>query len=165
MSQTKNETNKVPVSQNSKSKRELYSEYVKNHNLESLISEMTNSVVHALSPNPVIYMIKYLTGLLSEEDRVANEISIPPPYPQGVPIVHFPKFKSSNILSKYLTKENWPNLKYTKTKDNNNINILTKLNENNPEDPIGIALVDGDCINSFEEILNNIITDVHEIRY
>ena len=165
MSQTKNETNKVPVSQNSKSKRELYSEYVKNHNLESLISEMTNSVVHALSPNPVIYMIKYLTGLLSEEDRVANEISIPPPYPQGVPIVHFPKFKSSNILSKYLTKENWPNLKYTKTKYNNNINILTKLNENNPEDPIGIALVDGDCINSFEEILNNIITDVHEIRY
>ena len=41
--------------QNSKTRRELYSQYVKTHNLESLISEMTNSVVHALSPNPIIY--------------------------------------------------------------------------------------------------------------
>ena len=151
--------------QNSKTRRELYSQYVKTHNLESLISEMTNSVVHALSPNPIIYMIKYLTGLLSEEDRTANEISIPPPYPQGVPIVHFPKYKSSNLLSKYLTKENWPTFKYSKTKYNNNINVLTKLNENNPDDPIGLALVDGDCINKFNAIVNDIICEVHGLRY
>ena len=151
--------------QNSKTRRELYSQYVKTHNLESLISEMTNSVVHALSPNPIIYMIKYLTGLLSEEDRTANEISIPPPYPQGVPIVHFPKYKSSNLLSKYLTKENWPTFKYSKTKYNNNINVLTKLNENNPDDPIGLALVDGDCINKFNAIVNDIICEVHGLTY
>ena len=111
----------------SKSKKEIYEDYVKKFQLEKLISEMTNSLVHSQASNPIIYMIKYLTGLLSEEDKIKNNINIPPPYPQGVPIVRFPKFKNKNILSKYLTRDNWSYIKRKKTLYNNNINDITKL--------------------------------------
>ena len=147
-----------------KSKKILFEEYIKNHQLEKLISELTNSLVHSLSPNPIVYMIKYLTGLLSDEEKTENNINIPPPYPEGVPIVKFPKFTSNNLLSKYLNKENWNDFKYIKTRYNNNINDLTILSENSPNDNIGICLSDDDCINSFDDLLNDIICEVHQIK-
>ena len=156
-------TIKTNANGQTQSRREQYTTYVKEHNLETLISEMTNSVVHALSPNPILYMIKYLTGLLSEDDRTAYGINIPPPYPQGVPIVHYPKFKSKNMLSKHLTKQKWQDLKYIKTKYNNNINTLTKLNETSPSNAIGIALMDGDCLYCYDSLLTDIIYDYHEL--
>ena len=156
-------TVKTHANANAQSRREQYTTYVKEHNLETLISEMTNSVIHALSPNPILYMIKYLTGLLSEDDRTAYGINIPPPYPQGVPIVHYPKFTSKNMLSKHLTKHKWQDLKYIKTKYNNNINTLTKLNETSPSNPIGIALMDGDCLYCYDSLLTDIICDYHEL--
>ena len=126
---------------------------------------MINSLVHSQALNPIIYMIKYLTGLLSDEERTENNINIPPPYPEGVPIVKFPKFTKENLLSKYLTKENWNDFKYIKTRYNNNINDLTNLTENFPNDNIGICLCDDDCINCYSDLLNKIISDVHDIKY
>jgi protein-arginine kinase len=146
-------------------KKHLYEEYMKKYDVEHLISEMANSLVHSLSPNPIIYMIKYLTGLLSDEERIDNKIDIPPPYPQGVPIVNYPKKMSENLLHKYLSKKNWPNFKYIKTRYNNNINNLTNLNDFSIKDKIGICLCDDDCISSYSELLNNIISDVHNIKY
>ena len=139
----------------SSNKKHLYEEYMKKYDVEHLISEMANSLVHSLSPNPIIYMIKYLTGLLSDEERTENKIDIPPPYPQGVPIVNYPK----------KIKENWPNYKYIKTRYNNNINNLTNLNDNSRTDKIGICLCDDDCLNCYSELLNNVIADVHDIKY
>ena len=136
-------------------KKHLYEEYMKKYDVEHLISEMANSLVHSLSPNPIIYMIKYLTGLLSDEERTENKIDIPPPYPQGVPIVNYPK----------KIKENWPNYKYIKTRYNNNINNLTNLNDNSRTDKIGICLCDDDCLNCYSELLNNVIANVHDIKY
>jgi len=147
-----------------KSKKTLFEEYIKTHQLEKLISELTNSLVHSLSPNPIVYMIKYLTGLLTEEEKTENNINIPPPYPEGVPIVKFPKFQSNNLLSKYLNKENWNDFKYIKTRYNNNINDLTILSENFPNDNIGICLCDDDCIISYDDLLNDIICYVHNIK-
>jgi len=63
---------------NIKSKKEIFEEYLKLHDLENLISEMTNSVVHSLDPNPIVYMIKYLTGLLTDEERSEYNINIDP---------------------------------------------------------------------------------------
>ena len=139
----------------SSNKKHLYEEYMKKYDVEHLISEMANSLVHSLSPNPIIYMIKYLTGLLSDEERTENKIDIPPPYPQGVPIVNYPK----------KIKENWPNYKYIKTRYNNNINNLTNLNDNSRTDKIGICLCDDDCLNCYSELLNNVIANVHDIKY
>ena len=146
-----------------KSKKEVYEDYVKRYQLEKLISEMINSLVHSQALNPIIYMIKYLTGLLSEEEKTKNNISIPPPYPQGIPIVRFPKFKSKNILSKYLTRDNWSIIKRKKTLYNNNIDNLTKLTNNSANDPIGCCIVDEDVLITFESLFENIISDVHSI--
>ncbi len=146
-----------------KSKKEVYEDYVKRYQLEKLISEMINSLVHSQALNPIIYMIKYLTGLLSEEEKTKNNISIPPPYPQGIPIVRFPKFKSKNILSKYLTRDNWAYIKRKKTLYNNNIDNLTKLTNNSANDPIGCCIVDEDVLITFESLFENIISDVHSI--
>ncbi len=147
----------------SKSKKEIYEDYVKKFQLEKLISEMTNSLVHSQASNPIIYMIKYLTGLLSEEEKVKNNINIPPPYPQGIPIVRFPKFKSKNILSKYLTRDNWSYIKRKKTLYNNNINDITKLSNNSNLDPIGCCIVDDDVLNTFQNLFDDIISDIHSI--
>ena len=149
---------------NTKTKKEIFEEYVKFHDLEKLISEMTNSVVHSLDPNPIIFMIKYLTGLLTEEERIEFNINIDPPYPKGVPIVKFPNYKTANILSNYLTKSNWHNYKYIKTSFNNDINNLTHLSEYSKTDKIGISIVDKDCLNSFKPLLEKIIYVVHDIN-
>lgn len=149
---------------NQKSKKEIFEEYLKLHDLENLISEMTNSVVHSLDPNPIIYMIKYLTGLLTDEERAEYNINIDPPYPQGVPIVKFPNYKCNNILSNYLTKNNWYDYKYIKTSFNNDINKLTHLSDYSKTDKIGLAIVDKDCLNSFNSLIEKIIFDVHEIN-
>ena len=149
---------------NTKTKKEIFEEYLKFHDLESLISEMTNSVVHSLDPNPIVYMIKYLTGLLTEEERAEYNINIDPPYPQGVPIVKFPNYKVSNLLSNYLTKSNWYDYKYIKTSFNNDINKLTHLSEYSKTDKIGIAIVDKDCLNSFNSLLEKIIYEVHNLN-
>lgn len=152
------------IKKNTKTKKEIFEEYLKFHDLESLISEMTNSVVHSLDPNPIVYMIKYLTGLLTEDERSEYNINIDPPYPQGVPIVKFPNYKCTNILSNYLTKNNWYNFKYIKTSFNNDINKLTHLSEHSKTDKIGIAIVDKDCLNSFNSLLEKIIYEVHNIN-
>ena len=155
----------VESQKSSSNKKHLYEEYMKKYDVEHLISEMANSLVHSLSPNPIIYMIKYLTGLLSDEERTENKIDIPPPYPQGVPIVNYPKKIKENILHKFLNKQNWPNYKYIKTRYNNNINNLTNLNDNSRTDKIGICLCDDDCLNCYSELLNNVIANVHDIKY
>ena len=152
------------LKKNVKSKKEIFEEYLKLHDLENLISEMTNSVVHSLDPNPIVYMIKYLTGLLTEEERTEYNINIDPPYPQGVPIVKFPNYKCDNILSKYLTKNNWYDYKYIKTSFNNDINKLTHLSDYSHTDKIGIAIVDKDCLNSFNTLLEKVIYEVHDIN-
>ena len=142
-------------------KKLIYESYLKNHDLEKIISEMANSVIHSQSETPIIYMIKYLTGLLTAEEREKNNINIPPPYPKGVPIVHFPKFEPNNLLCKYLNKNKWYEIKHIKTKYNNNINNLTSLS--NTDDKIGLCLCDDDCIECFNDLCNDIICDVHNL--
>ena len=90
-----------------KSKHDKYEEYIKKIDLEKILSEMTTSLIKSQNSEPIVYMIKFLTGLLSEEEKKLNNINIPPPYPQAFPIVKFPKFQNQNILSKYLNKDNF----------------------------------------------------------
>ena len=147
-----------------KSKHDKYEEYIKKIDLEKILSEMTTSLIKSQNPEPIVYMIKFLTGLLSEEKKVLYNINIPPPYPQALPIVKYPKFKNKNILSKYLNKETWKHFKTKRTIYNNNINHLTKLSNNSNEDQIGICIVDDDCLNTFDDLIENIICDVHNIQ-
>src|SRR4051812_13125909 len=91
--------------------------YIEENELEKVVSEMLNSLVHEKAKQPIVYMIKYLSGLLSEEERKQNGLVIPEPYPKGKPIVKYPNLEKSNsILKKHLAKNVWSALKYNKTK-------------------------------------------------
>lgn len=36
------------------------------HNIDKIIGEMLNSLVHSRDPNPIVFMIKYLSNLVTE---------------------------------------------------------------------------------------------------
>ena len=140
--------------------------YLDEYDIENVISEMLNSLLHDQSSHPYVYMIKYLASLMTEEERKEFELEIPEPYPTAYPVVKFPHFANNcnNLLKKYLSKENFVNYKKVKTSFGNNINSITKLTELLPEDKIGCILSDSDCINSYQNFLIPIINEVHGIN-
>ena len=62
-------------------------EFLKEHNIEGTVADMINTLCHSHgsgdehSNKPLLFMIKYLTGLLTEEERNSNGINIAEPYP------------------------------------------------------------------------------------
>lgn len=48
--------------------------FIEEHKVEKVISEMLNSLVHARDPQPIIFMIKYLANLVSEQELNENGI-------------------------------------------------------------------------------------------
>ncbi len=120
---------------------------------------MLNSLVHEKSKTPILYMIKYLAGLMSDDERKAYGIVIPEPYPKGKPIVKFPVLsdKSNSLLKKYLTKTVWASIKYNKTLHGGSIKNILKLTEVDPCNQIGCALTDADSLMQYSPLLDPII--------
>lgn len=140
--------------------------YIEENEIERIINEMLNSLVHERVKNPVIYMIKYLAGLITEEERKQNGIIIPGPYPKSQPIAKYPNIDNNNssLLKKTLTKSLFNSIKFLKTKHGSNINHILKLSESNPQDTIGCLLTDGDCLPVFHELFTPIITQLHNLK-
>jgi hypothetical protein len=154
-----NNINKVSSSQIEAKK------YIEENDLEKIISEMMNSIVYEKPKQPLLYMIKYLCGLLNEEERKMYNLIIPEPYPKGRPIVKFPNLENiNNPLKRILTKNLWPNIKYKKTKFGGTINNLMKISENKITEKNGILLCDGDSINTFDQLVMPIINSVNLIE-
>lgn len=55
--------------------------FIEEHKVEKVISEMLNSLVHARDPNPIIFMIKYLANLVTEQELNENGIQVSGPLP------------------------------------------------------------------------------------
>jgi len=139
--------------------------FIEENDLEKIISEMMNSIVYEKPKQPLVYMIKYLSGLLNEEERKMYNLVIPEPYPKGRPIVKFPNLENiNNPLKNILTKNLWPNIKYKKTKYGGTINNLIKISENKITEKNGILLCDGDSINTFDQLVIPIINSVNSIE-
>jgi len=140
--------------------------YLDEYDIENVISEMLNSLLHEKDPHPYVYMIKYLASLMTEDERKEFNLEIPEPYPTAHPVVKYPHFSDSckNLLKKYLNRDSFLKLKKIKTKFGNNINSMTKLTELLPDDKIGCILSDGDCINSYYDFLIPIIDEAHKIN-
>ena len=137
--------------------------YLDEFDIQSVVSEMLNSLLHEKDKHPYVYMIKYLASMMSEEERKQFNLSIPGPFPQAHPIVSFPKFLSekNSELKTHLTKEIFALLKKKKTKFGNNINSVTKTKL---DDDVNCVLCDGDTVNVYPELLNPIIEDIHKIK-
>lgn len=138
--------------------------FIEENDLEKIISEMMNSIVYEKPKQPIVYMIKYLSGLLNDEERKMYNLIIPEPYPKGRPIVKFPNLENiDNPLKEILTKNLWPNIKYKKTKFGGTVNNLIKISELNRSEKNGILLSDGDCLNTFDSLVIPIINKVNKI--
>jgi len=142
----------------------LAKKYIDENEIEKTISEMLNSLVHEKAKQPIVYMIKYLAGLLSERERKDYGLLIPDPFPKGKPIVKYPDLEKSNSrIKKYLNKNVWSSLKYNKTKCGGNIMNVIKNEEINQEDKIGVILVDGSTINTFSKIFAPLLAELNNI--
>ena len=137
--------------------------YIEENDLERIISEMLNSLVHERVKQPLVYMIKYLAGLMTEEERKVNGLIIPEPFPIGQPIAKYPYLSHDCLLKKYLNKELFKDIKYLKTKENGSLNSIIKICESYPEDKIGCQIIDGDSIKVFSDLYIPIIDDYHNI--
>ena len=71
-------------------------EYLERHGIKQTIGEMVNSLLHELDPDPFVYMVRYLSTKVSDEELSKNGIDIPPPYPKGRPIVKYPNLLNTN---------------------------------------------------------------------
>jgi hypothetical protein len=142
----------------------LAKKYIEENDIEKTISEMLNSLVHEKAKQPIVYMIKYLAGLLTEQERKDHGLIIPDPFPKGKPIVKYPDLEKSNsMIKKYLNKNVWSSLKYNKTKCGGNIMNVIKNVDIIPEDKIGCILVDGSSINTFSKIFAPLLSELHNL--
>ena len=77
-------------------------EYLAIHNIKQTIGEMVNSLLHEMDEHPYVFMVKYLSSKVPDEELYRNNIEIPAPLPTGRPIVKYPQWhaNSSSLLLK-----------------------------------------------------------------
>jgi len=97
--------------------------YIKEYDIDKIFSEILNQLVINKIINPIPFMIKYLCGLLSNEERKKNNINIEGPFPKSNPIIIYPfnnKYDNDNNNKKYiqkiLSKELFNEIKFLKVK-------------------------------------------------
>ena len=139
--------------------------YLKKYNLEKFFHHMINNILEENPKNKILYMIKYIAGEMSKEERDKFKIKIPQPYPQNIPKNKFPNLSNSiSISRKILTKDLFKKLKHKKTKFNGSIYDIIKLSINSIHNKIGCLLSDGDSIEVFSEFFFPIIEKIHDIN-
>jgi hypothetical protein len=118
--------------------------YIEQHNLEHIMAEMLNTLVFEKARKPEIFMIKYLSNLLSVEERLRFGIHVPENnLPVAKPIVKYPSNSKNKFLKNNLTKELWGNIKYNRTEFGATISEVLENDE--------VALVDADVILVFNQ--------------
>lgn len=121
--------------------------FIDEHNVEKILGEMLNSLVHARDPQPIIFMvsqtklqvrnkfiarsfvqIKYLSNLVTEQELNENGIQVAGPLPQRIPIITYPKFDetSNSLLKRHLSRDIWSSMKKKSTTRGGNIQMCVK---------------------------------------
>ena len=114
-------------------------EFIGKHNLEPILAEMLNTLVYEKVHNPEIFMIKYLSSLISNEERVKHGIHVPDDtLPKSKKIVKFPTQLSNESVKKHLTKKVWEEIKHKTTKYGAAVNDLLNSGDS------GLILTDPD---------------------
>ena len=146
----------------SKAQQEAKS-YVDQHQLEKLIGEMLNALVHAKDPAPVIFMIKYLAGLCSAEELSQNGITVQGQLPQAKPLIKFPTFPDTcnSYLKRFLTRDLWDRLNDKRTKLHGDFLTCIRAGIENPETTIGVYATDDEAYGLFEGLFVPIAEEMH----
>ena len=139
--------------------------YLKEHNIEGILAEMINYLLHKKFKSPIVGMIKYLGGLLTEEERKDNGLVIPDPQIDYHPIVKFPKYNNDckSLLKDCLDNSIFSEISKKISKFGINASNIMRLNEVCPENNIGCFIGDADCLNKFASLYNPIIYKAHNL--
>ena len=139
--------------------------YLKEYNIQGILTEMINYLLHKKSKSPIVAMIKYLGGLLTEKEREEYKIVIPDPQIDYHPLIEFPEYdkKCNSLLKEHLSKEIFSNLITKVSKYGINLDDLIRVNKVYPKNNIGILIADADCLTKFEDIYKPIIAKVHNL--
>ena len=139
--------------------------YLKEHNIEGILAEMINYLLHKKFKSPIVGMIKYLGGLLTEEERKENGLEIPDPQIDYHPIVNFPKYQKDceSLLKKCLNNSIYSEISKKISKFGINASNIMRLNEVCPENNIGCFIGDADCLTKFAPLYNPIIYEAHNL--
>ena len=140
--------------------------YLKEHNIEGILAEMINYLLHKRSKSPLVGMIKYLGGLLTEEERKENGLVIPDPQIDYHPIVTIPKYAKdcNSLLKEYLKPSIFGEISKKISKFGINANNIMRLTEVSPKNNIGCFIGDADCLTKFAPLYNPIICKVHDLK-
>ena len=124
---------------------------------------MLNSLVHSRDPQPIIFMIKYLSNLVTEQELEEHGIVVTGPVPQRIPIITYPKFEPecNSLLKKHLTREIWTNMKKKSTSRGGNIQMCVKSGVERPVCKIGAMATDDEAYKTFGDLFMPIIKDLH----
>ena len=80
----------IIIESDKQSERQMDTElYSKEYDIQNILTEMINYLLHKRSKNPIIEMIKYLEGLLTEKEREQEKIIISPPEIDYHPLIVF----------------------------------------------------------------------------
>jgi hypothetical protein len=102
-------------------------EYIQKHNLDNVLAELLNTLVYNKVRNPEIFMIKYLSNLMSQEDQIKNGISVPAmTMIESIPLVKYPTNIINPLIKKVLSQKLWSDIRFFKTNYNGNINDIIK---------------------------------------
>lgn len=148
------------------SERQMSAEnYLKEYNIQEILTEMINYLLHKKSKSPIVAMIKYLGGLLSEKEREEYKLVIPDPQIDYHPIVEPPKFtdKCNSLLKEYLTDQIFYDLMTKISKYGINMRDIIRINNEFPNNNIGCMLGDADSLNKFLQLYKPIICKAHNL--
>ena len=148
------------------SERQMKAEnYLKEYDIQNILTEMINYLLHKRSKKPILEMIKYLSGLLTEKEREEYQIKIPPIQIDYHPLIDFPKFEkdSNSLLKEFLDMNIFLSLRDNITKYGTNLGNLIRMNEINKKNNYGIILADSDCLKKFRELYLSIISKAHNL--
>ena len=117
--------------------------YLKEHNIEGILAEMINYLLHKKFKSPIVGMIKYLGGLLTEEERKENGLVIPDPQIDYHPIVNFPKFNKecNSLLKDCLNNSIYSEISKKISKFGINASNIMRLNEVSPKNNISSLFI------------------------
>ena len=139
--------------------------YLKEYNIQEILIEMINYLLHKKSKSPIVAMIKYLGGLLSEKEREEYKLVIPDPQIDYHPLVEPPKYANNcnSLLKECLTDEIFADLMTKISKYGINIGNIITINNVFPENNIGCMIGDADCLKKFSSLYKPIICKAHNL--
>jgi len=139
-------------------------QYLSKYRIEEVLGDLLNTLAHSLDPNPIVFMIKYLSNLCSKKELEEHGIVIDGPAPSPNLAIVFPNFiiPEKNLFKTYLNFDNFLETKNQKTSQNVSLRELITIGLENEEHPIGIFAPDKDTYSAFSNIFDPILKEINK---